>query len=106
RGGEAPESAWRGWIDEADVGRGPVRLDEGQTRGIVVEAVALGVEGDLAGRDEAPRSLGEVGSRLDPVGSDRRDGVGPAQAFVSRSACSRRSWRRRSGSRASSWVIT
>jgi len=38
-----------------------------------MQAVTFRVEGDLARRAEAPRDLGEVGRRLDPVRRDRGD---------------------------------
>jgi hypothetical protein len=63
-------------------------LDERQPLRVVVQAVALGVECDLARRPETLRDLGEGGVGLDPAGFGRGDGTGLAQAFVWRSACS------------------
>jgi len=103
---ERPEVAEGDRVDEPDVARWPGQLDQREALGIVMQAVALGIESDFAGGDETPRDVSEVGSRLDPVGRAGSDGPGPAQAFVSRMDCSSRSCRRRSASRPSSWVIT
>ena len=99
---ERPQVAERDGIDEPDVAGRHRQLDQREALRIVMEAVAFRVESDLAGRHEALRDLREVGDGLDPVGPVRGDGPRPGQAFVSRTACSSRSCRRRSASRPSS----
>ena len=87
-------------IDEPDVARRARELDQREPLRIVVEAVALGVEGHLRRTGQPLRGPAEVGGSLDPARGDR------GQGFRWRIACSIRSNRRRRGSSPSSWVIT
>jgi hypothetical protein len=66
-----------------------------------MQAVSLGIERDLVVARELVRQRLELGGRADPAG--RGNG---GYGVRSRIACSMRWNRRRSGSRASSWVMT
>jgi len=54
-------------IDEPGLARWNGQLDERETLRIVMEAIAFGVERDLAGRPKALRDLGEIGGGFDPA---------------------------------------
>ena len=85
-------------VDEPDRAVRPGQLQQRQPLRIVMEAVALGVERDLRLGDERLRGARQRRGIPDPDGVDQR-----ARLVTARSS---RSARRRSGSSASSCVIT
>jgi hypothetical protein len=85
-------------VDQPDTAVGAGQLQQGQALRIVMEAVALGVERDFRLRGERLRGARERRGVSDPDGVDQR-----ARLVTARSS---RSARRRSGSSASSCVIT
>ena len=66
-GRERREIAEGQGIDEPDVARRHGELDERQALRVVVQAIALRVERDLARRSKALGDLGEVAVGLDPA---------------------------------------
>ena len=98
---ERSEIVDRERVDEPGADTGRRELDERQPRGIVMEAVPLGVDRDLGDAREPPHERGEPVGRADP------DRFGQVRwGFCSRSARSIRWKRRRIGSSASWWVMT
>jgi hypothetical protein len=66
-------------INEPGVARDVGDLDEGEPFRVVMETVALGVDGDLGAREEPPGESGEIVSGTDP---ERRDGSRPGSLGV------------------------
>jgi hypothetical protein len=98
-GGQRGQAADGQGIDEPGLSAPVGDLDQREALGIVVQAVGLGVDGDLADLLQAAGELDEVGLGANPAG----DG---SQRFRARTACSSRWERRRSGSSPSSCVMT
>jgi hypothetical protein len=98
-GSQRRQAAQREGIDQPGLA-GPVGdLDERQALGIVVQAVAFGIDGDLADLLQPAGEPDEIGLSTDPAGSG-------GQRLRVRTACSSRWERRRSGSSPSSCVMT